>query len=102
MRTPRLFPAALVALALLAVPSVASASSLSRSGGVYTYTGSATNNNLTITFPPGSVTITEKENTTMPADASCSGENTTSITCSVSAPSITADLGGGADQGNIS
>ena len=92
----------LTALSLLVVPAAASASTLTRAGGVYDYTGTAAANGANISFSVGSFSVTDTESITMAADASCTGENTTSISCTVTPTSIDADFGGGADSGTIS
>ncbi|MDQ3740978.1 MAG: hypothetical protein M3389_08550, partial [Actinomycetota bacterium] len=96
-------PAALllVVVALLAMPSLASASSLTRSGGVYTYTGSSGNNSITLNFGVGSFTVSDTENITMAGDGSCTGENGPSISCTVTATSIDFDMGAGLDGAQV-
>lgn len=100
MRSRLLLPA-LVALAALAAAAPASASTLTRAGGVYDYTGTAAVNSMSITASPGSVNISDSEPITMAADASCTGENTTSIQCTVTPTNIDFDLGGNADNGGV-
>jgi Ca2+-binding RTX toxin-like protein len=100
MRLRHLTPG-LIVLALLAVPAAASASTLTRAAGAYDYTGSGSTNQMQITGSLGSFSITDIENITMAADASCTGENTMNITCTVTPTSIDVDLGGGNDTGNV-
>ncbi len=100
MRVSRLLPA-LVVLAIFALPAVASASTLTRSSGVYTYTGSASDQTVNINFGDNSFSVSDTENITMAADASCTGEGTQNISCSVTPTSISADTQGGNDGLNI-
>jgi Ca2+-binding RTX toxin-like protein len=100
MRPTRLL-LVLTALALLAVPVSASASTLTRAGGVYDYTGTASINGITINGQPAQFNISDTENITMAADASCTGENTMSIVCTVTPSSIDLDLGGNADTASV-
>ncbi|HEX8122395.1 MAG TPA: calcium-binding protein [Solirubrobacteraceae bacterium] len=102
----RLALPALVALALFAFPSLASAGgTLTRSGGAYTYVGTSGVDALNITASPGSMSVNDSSTITMAADASCNeesqGTNGPTITCTVTPTSISFNMDAGADTAAV-
>jgi Ca2+-binding RTX toxin-like protein len=102
MRT-RLLQAALVALAVLAVPALASASTLNRTAGnAFTYTGSGSINGVQVTASAGSFNISDSENITLTGTtAGCTGSGTINVACPVTPTSISIDSAGGNDSINL-
>jgi Ca2+-binding RTX toxin-like protein len=102
MRVSRLLPV-LVALAFLAIPALASASTLTNNGGTYSFTGSGAVNSMSVNASPGSIGFADVENIAVSGTSagSCTGNGTTSVTCTTAPVSIATDFGGGNDTGNV-
>jgi Ca2+-binding RTX toxin-like protein len=101
----RLILPALVALALFAVPSLASAAvTLDRNNGTdYDFTGDGAVNSMTLTYnTAGQVQFNADTNITVIDDTAdhCSGENTGAVICSDHPTSVDMDLAGGNDTGS--